>query len=162
MWLRNSQHGNAICVGWEGGTVLPEGFHLLLQLCIFRLGDAQLLRQVGTALLQPAVVPPARQLPFQLLQHSSTLQGSTINEKVGRTYQQGLKRLLHATLGQHATSPCMSMLEMGKAMRSEHMQASLVYICSRDEQDMWSVCCAAHLDLIEGQCRMYHHNLCIM
>ncbi len=53
----------------------PEGFHLLLQLCILCLGDAQLLRQVGAALLQPAVVAPARQLLFQLLQHSGTVHG---------------------------------------------------------------------------------------
>ena len=41
------------------------------------------------------------------------------------------------------------------------MQASLVYMCSRIEQDMCFVCCAAHLDLIEGQCRMSHDKLSI-
>ena len=63
----------ARCANDSDGDCSPVGFHLLLQLCILCLGNAQLLCQAGAALLKPAVILPALQLFLELLPHTPGL-----------------------------------------------------------------------------------------
>ena len=63
----------ARCAHDSDGKCSPEAFHLLLQLCVLCLGDAQLLCQAGAALLKPAVILPALQLFLELLPQNPDL-----------------------------------------------------------------------------------------